>query len=37
MFFDFPPMVFMVGYCLFGLAVLGSWWLFPPVLPWKRK
>ena len=37
MFFDFPPIVFTVGYCLFGLAVLGSWLLFPPYLPWTRK
>ena len=36
MFFEFPPIVFTVGYCLFGLAVLGSWWLYPPALPWKQ-
>ena len=36
MFFDFPPIVFTVAYCLFGLAVLVSWWLYPPNLP-KRK
>ena len=36
MFFNFPPMVFTVGYCLFGLAVLGSWWLYPPNLPWRK-
>jgi len=36
-FFDFPPVVFTVGYCLFGFAVLASWRIFPPVLPWKRK
>jgi len=36
MFFEFPPIVFLVGYCLFGLAILASWWLIPPNLPWKR-
>ena len=35
-FYEFPPIVFTVGYCLFGLAVLASWWLVPPLLPWKR-
>ena len=35
MFFECPPIVFTVGYCLFGLAVLGSWWLYPPTLPWN--
>ena len=37
MFFNFPPEVFLIGYCLFGLTVLMSWWLIPPVLPWKRE
>jgi hypothetical protein len=36
-FFDFPPIVFTVAYFLFGLAVLLSWPLVPPVLPWKRE
>jgi len=36
-FYDFPPFVFTAGYCLFGLAVIVSWRLFPPVLPWKNK
>ena len=38
MFFNFPPIVFTVAYCLFGLAVLASWWLYPPNFPnrWKR-
>jgi len=35
-FFDFPPIVFTVAYFLFGLAVLISWPLVPPVLPWKK-
>jgi len=37
MFFEFPPVVFLIGYCLFGLAIILSWWVFPPVLPWKHK
>jgi len=36
-FYDFPPIVFTVSYCLFGMAVIVSWLLFPPVLPWKKK
>jgi len=36
MFFEFPPIVFLIGYCIFGLAVLASWWLIPPVWPWKK-
>jgi hypothetical protein len=36
-FFDFPPIVFTIGYCLFGIAVIASWWLIPPVLPGKQK
>ena len=36
-FFDFPPIVFTIGYCLFGLAVLVSWRLIPPAYPWKKK
>ena len=35
-FFEFPQIVFTVGYCLFALAVLVSWWLVPPRLPWKK-
>ena len=35
-FFEFPPIVFTVGYCLFGIAVLASWRLVPPLLPWKK-
>jgi hypothetical protein len=30
MFFDFPSIVFVVAYCLFGIAVLAAWWLYPP-------
>ena len=36
-FFEFPQYVFTAGYCLFGIAVLISWWLFPPLLPWHLK
>jgi len=36
-FYSFPPIVFTIGYCLFGLAVIISWWLFPPKLPWKKE
>ena len=36
-FYDFPPFVFTVGYCLFGAAVLASWLIFPPFLPWKKR
>jgi hypothetical protein len=35
-FFDFPPIVFTVAYFLFGIAVLMTWFLVPPVLPWKK-
>ena len=36
-FYDFPLIVFTIGYCLFGIAVLTSWWLLPPLLPWKQR
>ena len=36
-FFYFPPIVFSVVYCLFGLLVLASWWLYPPDLPWRKR
>jgi hypothetical protein len=35
-FYDFPLIVFTIGYCLFGIAVLMSWYLIPPFLPWKQ-
>ena len=37
MFFDLPPMAFTIGYCLFGLAVLASWWFIPPQWPWNKN
>ena len=36
-FYDFPQIVFTVVYCLFGMAVLATWWFIPPLLPWKLK
>ena len=36
-FYEFPLYVFIIGYCLFGMAVLAAWWKIPPVLPWKFK
>jgi polyferredoxin len=30
LYYDAPTWVFLLGYSLFGLLVLGSWWLFPP-------
>jgi len=36
-FYEFPAIVFTVGYCLFAIAVLCAWRLFPPLLPWKRE
>ena len=37
LFFDFPPFVFTFSYCLFGLAVLASWWVYPPNLSKRKK
>ena len=36
-FFEFPTIVFTIGYCCFGMAVLVSWRLIPPILPWGKK
>ncbi len=30
LYYDASPWVFTAGYTLFGLAVLASWWRFPP-------
>lgn len=30
LYYEAPPWVFIVAYSLFGLAVLLSWWKFPP-------
>jgi hypothetical protein len=36
-FYDFPQIVFIIAYLLFGAAVLASWFLIPPKFPGKRK
>lgn len=36
-FFEFPPYVFTIGYCLFALAVIISWRRIPPRLPWEKR
>jgi len=36
-FYEFPQIVFTVAYCTFGIAVLISWWLIPPVVPWRKR
>jgi hypothetical protein len=36
-FYEFPPIVFTIGYCLFGIIVLSSWLLITPLLPWKEE
>ncbi len=35
-FVDVSQGVLSVWYCLFGLAVLASWWFVPPRWPWKK-
>jgi len=30
LYYDAPPWVFLLGYTLFGLLVLVTWWYFPP-------
>ncbi len=30
LYYEAPAWVFIAGYSLFGLAVVGSWWRFPP-------
>ena len=36
-FYEFPQIVFTIAYCLFGAAVLATWWFIPPFLPWKQE
>jgi hypothetical protein len=36
-FYEFPLIVFIIGYCIFGIAVLTAWRLIPPLLPWKQR
>ena len=33
LFYQAPPWVFTLGYTLFGLAVVASWWRWPPRRP----
>lgn len=30
LYYDAPPWAFTLAYTLFGFAVLGAWWCFPP-------
>jgi hypothetical protein len=30
LYYDFPEWVFAVAYCVFTLAVVAAWWIFPP-------
>lgn len=36
LFYQAPPVVFIVAYSAFGLLVVLSWILVPPRRPWKR-
>ncbi|MES2321707.1 MAG: DUF2784 domain-containing protein [Pseudomonadota bacterium] len=36
LFYQAPPIVFIVAYSVFGLLVVLSWVLIPPRKPWKR-
>ncbi len=36
LFYQAPPLVFIVAYSAFGLLVVLSWILVPPRRPWKR-
>jgi hypothetical protein len=36
-FCEFPQIVFTITYCVFGIAVLMSWWLIPPLVPWRKR
>ena len=37
LFYDLPWWVFVVGYTVFGLAVVASWWRWPPRYPGKNR
>ena len=37
LFHEAPDWVFILCYTLFGAAVLGSWLLAPPRVPWRRS
>jgi hypothetical protein len=36
LFMELPPAVFNLMYTLFGLAVLGTFYFAPPMLPWRK-
>ena len=36
LYYEAPPWVFVVGYSLFGLLVLATWWYFPPTRGHRR-
>ena len=36
LYYEAPPWVFVVGYSLFGLLVLATWWYFPPTTRHRR-
>jgi hypothetical protein len=36
LYYDAPPWVFILVYSMFGLAVVASWWYFPPAWPRAR-
>lgn len=36
LFYDLPPWVFTLVYTVFGLAVVASWWVFPPTARQRR-
>jgi hypothetical protein len=37
LYYDAPAWVFTLGYTLFGLAVAGAWWRFPPARRARRS
>ena len=37
LYYDAPQWVFVVGYSMFGLLVLATWWLFPPRSRTRRR
>ena len=37
LYYDAPPWVFTAVYSLFGLAVVATWWRFPPRRDWRTR
>lgn len=35
LYYEAPPWVFVLAYTAFGVAVVASWWVYPP-RPWSR-